>query len=157
MRRPFLVTLALAVLAACTEREAPPPAAPEAPPTTGATHYSPVNTADEHRVSELAQLMRDMVLFSDSTKARLQRGADLLPKPTSFQRILTAESTPGMVDHRIFDPLAMAYLRQLDSLYRVPAAQQGEAFDGLIQFCAGCHGNVCPGPLTRINKLHLDH
>lgn len=109
----------------------------------------------EHVVSELAQLMRDMTAFADSTKARLGRGEDLLPYPADFSRMTTATPTPGMVDHRTYDPFAFAYLKQLDSLYKVPAAGRGQAYDELIQYCAACHGQVCPGPLVRINKLRM--
>lgn len=106
-------------------------------------------------VSPLAQLMRDMTAFADSTKQHLSRGEDLLPYPSSFKDMLTLESTPGMVDHRTFDPFAFSYLHQLDSLYKVVPAQRQQAFDELIQYCAACHGTVCPGPLTRIRKLRM--
>ena len=110
---------------------------------------------DAHKVSPLAQLMREMTAFADSTGKRLQRGESLLPKPEHFKDMLTVESTPGMVDHRVFDPFAFAYLHQLDSLYKVPAAEHQNAFNELVQYCAACHGSVCPGPLTRINKLRV--
>jgi len=106
-------------------------------------------------VSPLAQLMRDMTAFADSTKQRLLRGEDLLPYPASFKEMITAESTPGMVDHRTFDPFAFSYLNQLDSLYKVVPAQREQAFDELIQYCTACHGQVCPGPLVRIKKLRM--
>lgn len=138
------------MLMACGGPEARPEPAPT--PPTGAT----ILPGDPHRVSELAQLMRDMVAFADSTKRRLEHDEDLMPKPAVFANMLTAQSTPGMVDHRVFDPFALAYLRQLDSLYAVPASGRQQAFDELIQYCAACHGSVCPGPLTRINKLHLE-
>ena len=119
----------------------------------GATPLPKLST--EHVVSPLAQLMRDMTVFADSTKHHLTRGEELLPYPTSFKDMLTAECTPGMVDHRTFDPFAFSYLHQLDSLYKVVPAQRQQAFDELIQYCAACHGQVCPGPLVRINKLRL--
>lgn len=109
----------------------------------------------DHKVSPLAQLMRDMTAFADSTKQHLSRGEELLPFPTAFKDMVTAESTPGMVDHRTFDPFAFSYLHQLDSLYKVAPAQRQQAFDELIQYCAACHGQVCPGPLVRIKKLRM--
>lgn len=145
MRR--LTTLCTALCLSCGT--APPPAeeaGPEAAPT-----YLPGN--DEHVVSPLAQLMRDMTSFADSTKARLAKDGELLPYPTGFKAMLTAEPTPGMVDHRVYDPFAFAYLHQLDSLYHAPPAQRSAVFDGLVGACAGCHGEVCPGPLDRIRKL----
>jgi hypothetical protein len=109
----------------------------------------------EHYVSPLAQLMRDMTAFADSTKQHLLRNEELLPFPAAFKDMLTAEPTPGMVDHRTFDPFAFSYLHQLDSLYKVVPTQRQQAFDELVQYCAACHGQVCPGPLVRINKLRL--
>jgi hypothetical protein len=108
-----------------------------------------------HVVSPLAQLMRDMTTFADSTRQHLLRGEDLLPYPANFKDMLMVESTPGMVDHRTYDPFAFSYLYQLDSLYKVVPAQRQQAFDELIQYCAACHGTVCPGPLTRIRKLRM--
>lgn len=99
--------------------------------------------------------MRDMTAFCDSTGRSLGQGGALLPWPDAFKGILTAEATPGMVEHGTFDPFAMAWLRQLDSLYATPAAHRGAVFNGLVQRCANCHSEVCPGPLSRINKLHI--
>lgn len=124
--------------------------------TTGkATVVRYIPGGDDHQVSPLAQLMREMAAFSDSTGKRLPKGEELLPYPTAFKGILTAESTPGMVDHVTFDPFAFAWLQQLDSLYRTPVTDRSEVFNGLVQRCANCHGEVCPGPLDRINKLRI--
>ena len=110
---------------------------------------------EDHKVSPLAQLMREMTAFADSTKQHLLRGEDLLPYPTNFKDMILLESTPGMVDHRTFDPFAFSYMHQLDSLYKVIPAQREQAFDELVQYCAACHGQVCPGPLVRIKKLRM--
>jgi hypothetical protein len=110
---------------------------------------------DDHEVSPLAQLMRKMVAFTDTTGKHLATGGDLPPFPTAFKAILTAEATPGMMDHVVFDPFAFAWLQQLDSLYKTPMASRSEVFNGLVQRCANCHGEVCPGPLDRIKKLKI--
>lgn len=123
--------------------------------TAKSTPYLPATGQDGHYVSPLAQLMRDMTVFADSTKQHLLRDEDLLPYPTRFKEMLTAEPTPGMVDHRTYDPFAFAYLHQLDSLYKVAPGQRQTAFDELVQYCAACHGQVCPGPLVRIKKLRM--
>ena len=129
-------------------------ARPDPEQTPKASAPSILEAAD-HKVSPLAQLMRDMTAFADSTKQRLLRGDELLPYPADFKDMLTAEATPGMMDHRTFDPFAISYLRQLDSLYQVIPAQRQQAFDELVQYCAACHGQVCPGPLVRIKKLRM--
>ena len=146
-----ITTIAFIGITACGGGSMPaPPAKEEKKPTS-----SSIADLEEHKVSPLAQLMRDMTSFADSTKQRLLRGEDLLPYPASFQDMITAESTPGMVDHRTFDPFAFSYLQQLDSLYKVVPAQREQAFDELIQYCTACHGQVCPGPLVRIKKLRM--
>ena len=122
---------------------------------TATTSYVATTGKDGHYVSPLAQLMRDMTVFADSTRQRLMRGDDLLPYPERFKEMLTAEATPGMMDHTTFDPFAIPYLHQLDSLYKVPVAQRQRAFDELVQYCAACHGQVCPGPLVKIRKLRM--
>ena len=147
MRSAPLLSIGMALLIGCGTAPTEVKEVPKGPAT-----YLPGN--DEHRVSPLAQLMRDMTAFADSTKARLATGRDLPPYPAGFKDMLTAEPTPGMVDHRTYDPFAFAYLHQLDSLYHAPVAARHDVFDGLISACAACHGEVCPGPLDRIRKLH---
>ncbi len=127
---------------------------PEQKKPTGTTGFIPLAGQEQHKVSELAQLMRDMVRFADSTKQRLADNKELLPFPAEFKKMITAEATPGMVDHRVFDHFAFSYFHQLDSLYTTPRASRQEVYNELIQYCAACHGNVCPGPLTRIKKLY---
>ncbi len=143
--RSFLTALIPLFLTACGT----------APEDEATTARSTVSADGEHVVSPLAQLMRDMTAFADTTKQRISRGEELLPYPTTFKEMLTRESTPGMVDHRTYDPFAFSYLHQLDSLYAVVPAARQQAFDELIQYCAACHGTVCPGPLTRIRKLRM--
>ena len=139
-----------AMLAACGGEPAPSAPAEENDPKNPS-----IAELSDHKVSPLAQLMRDMTAFADSTKQHLLRGDELLPYPASFKDMITVESTPGMVDHRTFDPFAFSYLHQLDSLYEVVPAQRHQAFDELIQYCTACHGQVCPGPLVRIKKLRM--
>ena len=139
----------ITLVIACTT-----PQAPQSERSESATGFIPLAGQEEHKVSELAQLMRDMVKFADSTKQRLAEKKNLLPFPTDFKKMITTEATPGMVDHRVFDPFAFAYLHQLDSLYTTPRESRQEVYNELIQYCAACHGNVCPGPLTRIKKLY---
>lgn len=145
MTRPFLLLTLLALIAACTSEG-------EAPRPDGPTTYV---AGPEATASDLARMMRDMTAFADSTNARLQAGRDLPPYPAAFKGMLTATPTPGMVDHRTFDPFAFAFLHQLDSLYSTPVEHRAEVFNAVVAGCAACHGQVCPGPLVRINKLYL--
>lgn len=148
----MIVLLSLGKLASCGYHAGPAGMDRTNEPASSST---PIAQLEEHKVSPLAQLMRDMTAFADSTKRRLLRKEDLLPYPAGFKDMLTAEPTPGMMDHRTFDPFAFSYLHQLDSLYKVVPEQRQAAFDELIQYCAACHGQVCPGPLVRIKKLRM--
>lgn len=105
--------------------------------------------------SELALLMREMTAFTDSTGKRLIAGEDLLPFPEQFKALKTAGATPGMVEHSTFDPYADAWLHHLNALYTGPAEERADVFNTLVNTCAGCHGQMCPGPLARIRKLAI--
>lgn len=147
--RTFLIGAWLALCTACSSP------APEAGPSTeGGTSYVPRSSEQEHQTSPLAALMREMTAFADSTKERLATGRDLPPYPAHFKDMLTAEPTPGMVDHVVYDPFAFAFLFQLDSLYRAPVTARAEVYNAVVAGCASCHGQVCPGPLVRIKKLY---
>lgn len=146
----LITALCIALLTACGGGSAS-----AVPAVDSAASRPSITELEDHKVSALAQLMRDMTAFADSTKEHLLRGEELLPYPAGFKDMVTAEPTPGMVDHRTFDPFAFSYLHQLDSLYKVVPAQRQQAFDELIQYCAACHGQVCPGPLVRIKKLRM--
>lgn len=110
---------------------------------------------DPPKTSELAMMMRKMVIFTDSTGKLLTAGADLLPFPEQFRGLRTAEPTPKMVDEKTFDPYAQAWLFHLNKLYTVPTAERVGVFNTLVQTCAACHTTMCPGPLVRINKMKL--
>ncbi len=114
-----------------------------------------ITVAEPLETSELALLMRHMATFSDSTRVRLLQGNGLLPYPEEFNRLKTAEPTPGMVNHATFDPYATAWLHHLDNLYKVPPQERVEVYNTLVQTCAACHGQMCPGPLVKIKKLGI--
>jgi hypothetical protein len=154
MKKSTIVAL-IAVSGMCMPAACGGEPGPAAPAEEISPKRSSIAELADHKVSPLAQLMRDMTAFADSTKQRLMRHDELLPYPANFKDMVTAEPTPGMVDHRTFDPFAFSYLHQLDSLYKVVPAQRQQAFDELIQYCTACHGQVCPGPLVRIKKLRM--
>jgi hypothetical protein len=142
-----------AVAAAPPQEPSQPAVAPASPPP--ATEEVRIVPGEAPTPSELAMLMREMALFADSTGKRIMSGKPLLPFPEQFRKLTTATPTPGMVDHRNFDPYAMAWLHHLDQLYKVPQEEQTGVFNTLVQTCAACHGQMCPGPLVRIRKMVL--
>lgn len=150
---PAVISLVatLILVFACTSRK--PEAVTEAEPAPVETVH--IVKGDPPATSELALLMREMTVFTDSTGKRLASGKDLLPYPEQFKTLKTAESTPGMVEHRTFDPFAHAWLNKLDALYTASASEKTGVFNAMVQTCAACHGQMCPGPLVRIKKLTI--
>ena len=136
------------VLACSSNRRAETPTARSLPEARIVKGGSP-------STSELARLMRDMTAFADTTGKRLRGGGELPPFPEQFKKLKTAEPTPSMVDRRIFDPYAEAWLHQLDLLYTASKSDRTEVFNDMIMACSGCHGQMCPGPLVRIKKLNI--
>ena len=146
------LTATLVLLHACTSRK---PEVMAAVPAEAPAETVRIVKADPLATSQLALLMREMTAFADSTGKRLATGKDLLPFPEHFKTLKTAEATPGMVDRKTFEPYAHGWLYQLDELYTVPTAERTGVFNALINGCAACHGQMCPGPLVRIKKLSI--
>jgi hypothetical protein len=130
----------------------PPPPPPPTPPPAPEVR---IVKGEAPTPSPMALMMRQMADFADSTRGRLAQGKDLLPFPGHFKQLREQEPTPGMVDHKTFDPYAQAWLIHLDRLYTVPAKERTEVFNTLVVTCAACHSTMCPGPLVRINKMKL--
>ena len=137
------------LLHACSSRIA------KAAPAPAPVETVRIVKGDPPPASQLALLMRDMTAFADSTGKRISAGKELPSYPERFKSIMTSEATPGMVHHRTFDPYAQAWLAQLDQLYAAPAEEHAEIFNSMVQTCAACHGQMCPGPLVRIKKLSI--
>lgn len=143
------IVLAMAAFHACSTRKA---ASAAVAPTQEEVE---IRVTEPLETSELALMMRQMTLFTDSTRTRLMKGGELLPYPGFFKGLKNAEPTPGMVEQATFDPYADAWLYHLDALYAAKPAERAEVFNTLVQTCAACHGHMCPGPLVRIKKLKL--
>ena len=108
--------------------------------------------------SELALLMRDMVAFTDSTKARMARSAPLLPYPEHFEKIFTATPTDGKlpIDNFSFTAFADSYLKQVKAFYDAAPGDKEKLFNGMVNACAACHTSACPGPLVKIKKMYFE-
>ncbi len=105
--------------------------------------------------SELALLMRNMASFMDTAKKHIERNEDRPPFPEHFRKMKTATPTEGMVDHAVFDPFADHFLSTLDAFYKAKRKNRAQAYNALVQACANCHMQVCPGPLVRIKKMYV--
>jgi hypothetical protein len=105
--------------------------------------------------SELALLMRNMATYMDTARARTVQGRDRPPYPEQFKKMMTATPTEGMVDHAVYDPFAEHFLSSLDRFYKAKKKDRVQQYNALVQACANCHMQVCPGPLVRIKKMYV--
>ena len=105
--------------------------------------------------SELALMMRNMATFMDTAKSRTLLGVDRPPYPEQFKKMKTATPTEGMVENEVFDPFADFFLTTLNSYYKAKKKDRVQRYNALVQACANCHMQVCPGPLVRIKKMYV--
>ena len=70
-------------------------------------------------------------------------------------RIHVATATDDHLDQATFKAFADNYLQQLKAFHAAAPGDQKRTFNAVINACASCHTNVCPGPMVRIKKLYV--
>ena len=106
--------------------------------------------------SELALLMRDMMSSSQNLREMIKQGN--LPKefPEAFLKIHTAKPTDSDTKKESFENFASNYITNLQALYSSPKEDLTKNYNAVINACASCHSQHCPGPLKAINKLKIE-
>jgi cytochrome c556 len=106
--------------------------------------------------SELAVLMREMMGSASTLKEMIQQGT--LPEkfPEEFLKIHTAEPTDSDTKKASFEGFASNYISNLQALYNSPKEDLTKNYNAVINACASCHSQHCPGPLKAINKLKIE-
>ena len=125
----------------------------EAAKTSGAACVEkPLNPNGD---SELALLMRQMMISSESLKEKIKQGN--LPEnfPEEFLKIHTALPTDSETKKESFEGYASNYIYNLKTLYHSPKDDLSKNYNAVITACANCHSQHCPGPLKAINKLKI--
>lgn len=105
--------------------------------------------------SELAILMREMVVFTQKSKEAIEQQCTIPPIPENFKKIIAAKKTDESIDSSIFNSHALNYMRNLEQLYKVEKTNQIVQFNNVVSSCVGCHENFCGGPIKRIRKFYL--
>jgi hypothetical protein len=105
--------------------------------------------------SELTLLMREMYADAQRMKQQLLKGKQ--PKVRQhFDAIHTAKATvPSKNENDRFRAAAKAYQATLVALEQANATDAPARYQDMIQSCMNCHATVCPGPMTRIQRLYL--
>lgn len=106
--------------------------------------------------SELALLMREMMSSSKNLREMVKQGN--LPEqfPEAFLKIHTAKPTDSDTKKESFDGFASNYISNLQALYKSPKEQLTQNYNAVINACASCHSQHCPGPLKAINQLKIE-
>lgn len=105
--------------------------------------------------SELAILMRKMVVFTQNTKDSIEKKKNLPPYPKEFDRIFFAKKTDRSIDASIFNAHAQNYLKHVENLYSTKTNDTISKFNAMITSCVSCHENFCGGPIKRIKKFYI--
>ncbi|HEX8515203.1 MAG TPA: hypothetical protein VF868_03315 [Bacteroidia bacterium] len=106
--------------------------------------------------SELAMLMREMMSSASTLKEMIKQGT--LPKefPEEFLKIHTAQPTDSETKKASFEGFADNYISNLQALYNSPKEDLKRNYNAVVNACASCHSQHCPGPLKAINKLKIE-
>jgi hypothetical protein len=106
--------------------------------------------------SELAVLMREMMSSASNLREMIKQGN--LPEkfPEEFLKIHTAKPTDSDTKKASFDNFADNYINNLQTLYHSPKEELTKNYNAVINACASCHSEHCPGPLKAINKLKIE-
>lgn len=106
--------------------------------------------------SELAVLMREMMSSAGNLKEMIKQGNLPDKFPEEFLKIHTAKPTDSDTKKASFDGFADNYISNLHALYSSPKEELTQNYNAVINACASCHSQHCPGPLKAINKLKIE-
>lgn len=100
--------------------------------------------------SELAALMRRMVVDWEEAKVALATDAGVAPRFPVHRRIRCAWPTSASDRDAPFDAFAVAYVAQVRAFDERPSRA---AYEGVLNACQACHEVTCGGPLEVIDAL----
>lgn len=106
--------------------------------------------------SELAVLMREMMSSAGNLKEMIRQGNLPDKFPDEFLKIHTAKPTDSDTKKASFEGFADNYISNLHALYASPKEELTQNYNAVINACASCHSQHCPGPLKAINKLRIN-
>ena len=103
--------------------------------------------------SELSLLMRKMYDHAVAIRpdAILKKAHQNFPK--EFLTIYTAQPTDSFTKNASYNPFADGYLYALNNYRSSTANNVIQNYNNLVMSCVNCHGEHCPGPVSKIKKL----
>ena len=131
----------------CQEEAAPIPEEIENEPATGLVPSS-----------ELALFMRDLYADFEQASETYKKGEfPSFDAEYNIEDIYTAHPTDTTIKGPGYDAMSYSFLHQVKSYFTLsdPEASDKELFNNMITACIDCHQVYCPGPIKKIQKLHL--
>ena|ERR1700758_3594217 len=105
--------------------------------------------------SELALLMREMLLSANRMRATVMEGNLPGKFPEAFLKIHTAKPTDADTKHESYDAFATNYIDNLQLLCKSPKTETVKNYNAVINSCLNCHNEHCPGPIKTIEKFFI--
>lgn len=102
--------------------------------------------------SELATIMRQMLRYLKTERLRVEEGSTPLPLPKSFQKISTAQLTPGKKLSGEHHTYATDFLQKAALYTAAVPADRKNAYNVMVSSCITCHERECPGPVQTIRQ-----
>lgn len=103
--------------------------------------------------SEMSLLMRDMVISLDDIRLMIQDNKVNKKLYFDFKEIHKSEVTDSSFLFDGFNLMSKNFSSLLDSL---ELNVNSKNYNNLIESCLSCHVLVCPGPISKIDKMFID-
>lgn len=115
----------------------------------------PLPVRNPNGESELSTLMRKMQSNLETLRGQVERGEVPKEFPEEFKNIYTAKPTDNETKKLTFNVFADNYLENLRGLYSSEPKDLKYNYNVVVNSCASCHTEHCPGPLKAINKMKI--
>lgn len=125
------------------------------PGVPGSPGHPLPSTLHPEGASELAMLMRAMEKDLGLVRDALRKGERPPRLSPRHRRIRCSWPTDPADRTATFDALAQTYLAQVEALDAQPTPTRA-AFEHVLDGCAACHQNSCPGAIAAIDALRRE-
>ena len=108
---------------------------------------------DPNDASEMALLMRQMSDDLDIIKNKILNGEDIIGDQLQFSQIHKMKTTDESFLSEGLTQMSIGFDLVVNNFNENPSRDN---YNTIVINCISCHKGMCPGPLSRINKLILD-
>lgn len=103
--------------------------------------------------SELAKIMKQMLVFIQQEKAGIEMNKPARQFPYDTRKISKAKVTPGKKQAKEHTQYVAVFFEELGNYYQANDMVERKAmFNTMVNSCVNCHLHECPGPVPVIKK-----